>query len=221
MIKTIINYPQDTIISPVSSENSLPGSTVALTINPRHTVTGNDVNHVPEGFDIACFAMGCFWGVERLFWQQPGIYSTTAGYTGGVTRNPGYDAVCTGNTGHTEAVRVIYNPSVISYADLLRLFWENHDPAQGMKQGGDIGSQYRSAVFTQSDSQRVQAIASREQYQQAMSESGDFRPVTTAIRPAGPFYVAEDYHQQYLDKNPEGYCGLGGIGVCMPPSLRN
>lgn len=221
MIKTIINYPQDTIISPVSAENALPGSTVSLTISPRHTVTGNDVNHIPEGFDIAYFAMGCFWGVERLFWQQPGIYSTTAGYTGGVTQNPGYDAVCTGNTGHTEAVRVIYDPSVISYVDLLRLFWENHDPAQGMKQGGDIGSQYRSAVFTQSDSQRVQAIASREQYQQAMSESSDHRPVTTAIRPAGPFYVAEDYHQQYLDKNPEGYCGLGGIGVCMPPSLRN
>ncbi|EKT0593169.1 peptide-methionine (S)-S-oxide reductase MsrA [Morganella morganii] len=221
MTQNTTQYPQDTVVSPVSAADALPDSAVALTISPRHTVTGHDVNHVPDGFDTAYFAMGCFWGVERLFWQQPGVYSTTAGYTGGTTKNPAYEGVCTGNTGHAEAVRVVYDPSVISYADLLRLFWENHDPAQGMKQGGDIGSQYRSAIYTQSDSQRVQALASREQYQQAMNENNDSRSITTAIRPLGPFYVAEDYHQQYLDKNPEGYCGLGGIGVCLPPSLRN
>lgn len=221
MTQNTTQYPQDTVVSPVSAADALPDSAVALTISPRHTVTGHDVNHVPNGFDTAYFAMGCFWGVERLFWQQPGVYSTTAGYTGGTTKNPTYEGVCTGNTGHAEAVRIVYDPSVISYADLLRLFWENHDPAQGMKQGGDIGSQYRSAIYTQSDSQRVQALASREQYQQAMNDNNDSRSITTAIRPLGPFYVAEDYHQQYLDKNPEGYCGLGGIGVCLPPSLRN
>lgn len=205
----------------VDKANALPGRTTPMPVATLNVVTNHSMTQVPDGMEVAIFAMGCFWGVERLFWQQPGVYSTTAGYTGGTTKNPTYDGVCTGNTGHAEAVRIVYDPSVISYADLLRLFWENHDPAQGMKQGGDIGSQYRSAIYTQSDSQRVQALASREQYQQAMNENHDSRSITTAIRPLGPFYVAEDYHQQYLDKNPEGYCGLGGIGVCLPPSLRN
>ena len=161
--------------------------------------------------------MGCYWGVERLFWQLPGVYSTAAGYAGGYTPNPTYREVCTGQTGHAEAVRVVFDPQIISYSDLLQHFWENHDPAQGMRQGNDIGSQYRSALFVLTPEQERDALASRDLFQQAMARAGDRRAITTAIEPATPFYYAEDDHQQYLYKNPRGYCNLGGIGVCLPP----
>ncbi|MCR6555643.1 peptide-methionine (S)-S-oxide reductase MsrA, partial [Aeromonas sp. CPF2-S1] len=168
----------------------------------------------------AWFGMGCFWGVERLFWQQPGVYSTAAGYQGGLTPNPTYKEVCSGLTGHAETVQVVFDPKVISYGDLVKLFWEHHDPAQGMRQGGDIGTQYRSVIFVGDDTQEAIAQQSLAAYQQAMTASGDGRTITTRILPLAPFYYAEDYHQQYLEKNPEGYCGLGGIGVCLPPSLN-
>lgn len=167
---------------------------------------------------IAYFAMGCFWGVERLFWQQPGVYSTSAGYSGGVTENPTYEQVCQGRTGHAEVVRVVFDPTLISYQQLLAIFWENHDPSQGMRQGNDIGSQYRSAIYTLTPEQYAQAIESKQRYQQAINSEGAHKEITTEIQPAGPFYFAEDYHQQYLFKNPQGYCGLGGIGICFPPA---
>ena len=167
---------------------------------------------------IAYFAMGCFWGVERLFWQQPGVYSTSAGYSGGVTENPTYEQVCQGRTGHAEVVRVVFDPTLISYQQLLAIFWENHDPSQGMRQGNDIGSQYRSAIYTLTPEQYAQAIESKPRYQQAINSEGAHKEITTEIQPAGPFYFAEDYHQQYLFKNPQGYCGLGGIGICFPPA---
>lgn len=158
--------------------------------------------------------------MERLFWQQPGVYSTAAGYQGGVTQNPTYKEVCSGLTGHAETVQVVFDPAVTSYGDLLKLFWEQHDPAQGMRQGGDIGTQYRSVIFYGDESQQIIAQQSMAAYQQAMAASGDSRAITTRILPLAPFYYAEDYHQQYLEKNPDGYCGLGGIGVCLPPSLN-
>jgi len=167
--------------------------------------------------EIALFAMGCFWGVERLFWQLPGVYSTAAGYTGGYTPNPTYREVCSGETGHAEAVRVVYDPSVISYEQLLQVFWENHDPAQGMRQGNDHGTQYRSAIYPLTPEQEAAAHASLKRFQEAMQAAGDKRQVTTEIATAKPFYYAEDDHQQYLHKNPYGYCGIGGIGVCLPP----
>lgn len=156
-------------------------------------------------------------GVERLFWQQQGVYSTSAGYSGGVTENPTYQQVCQGLTGHSEVVRVVFDPAIISYQQLLALFWENHNPSQGMRQGNDIGSQYRSAIYTVNAEQYAQAIESKKRYQQAMNAQGATTEITTEIQPAGPFYFAEDYHQQYLYKNPQGYCGLGGIGICFPP----
>jgi len=161
--------------------------------------------------------MGCFWGVERLFWQVPGVYSTAAGYAGGYTPNPTYREVCTGQTGHTEAVRVVYDPKVVSYEQLLQIFWENHDPAQGMRQGGDVGTQYRSGIYPLTPEQDAAARASLQRFQDAMALAGDKRQVTTEIANAGPFYYAEDDHQQYLHKNPYGYCAIGGIGVCLPP----
>ncbi|GJK54840.1 peptide methionine sulfoxide reductase MsrA [Enterobacter cloacae] len=169
--------------------------------------------------EIALFAMGCFWGVERLFWLLPGVYSTAAGYTGGYTPNPTYREVCSGETGHAEAVRVVYDPAVISYEQLLQVFWENHDPAQGMRQGNDHGTQYRSAIYPLTPEQETAARASLERFQKAMHDAGDNREVTTEIASAKPFYYAEDDHQQYLHKNPYGYCGIGGIGVCLPPQL--
>ena len=168
---------------------------------------------------IAYFAMGCFWGVERLFWQQPGVVVTAAGYQGGYTPNPSYQEVCTGQTGHAESVLVVFDPAQISYADLLKLFWEQHDPAQGMRQGGDIGTQYRSVLFTTSAQQQAAAEASLQAFSSAMQQAGDARAITTQVLPAPTFYYAESYHQQYLARNPDGYCGLGGIGVCLPPSL--
>ena len=205
----------------ISPADALPGRREVMVIGQQHAVNGNPTQGPwPEGMAVAWFGMGCFWGVERLFWQQPGVYSTAAGYQGGVTQNPSYKEVCSGLTGHAETVQVVFDPAVISYGDLLRLFWEQHDPAQGMRQGGDVGTQYRSVIFFDDESQQIIAQQSMAAYQQAMTASGDSRAITTRILPLVPFYYAEDYHQQYLAKNPDGYCGLGGIGVCLPPSLN-
>ncbi|PHM37362.1 peptide-methionine (S)-S-oxide reductase MsrA [Xenorhabdus innexi] len=205
----------------VSEQSALAGRELPLTVSPYHYVTQHAIDNIPENMEIAYVGMGCFWGAERLFWQQEGVYSTSAGYSGGITPNPTYEEVCSGLTGHTEIVRIVFDPAKITYSQLLKLFWENHDPAQGMRQHGDIGTQYRSALYTVSPEQYAQAVASREQYQLAMDENSDQRAITTEIKAAGPFYFAEDYHQQYLMKNPEGYCGLGGTGICFPPTSRN
>lgn len=197
--------------------DALPGQNAPMPVTAIHAVNGHSITNVPDNMEIALFAMGCFWGVERLFWQLPGVYSTAAGYSGGSTPNPSYHEVCTGKTGHAEVVKVVYDPQVVSFDKLLQIFWENHDPAQGMRQGGDIGTQYRSAIYPLTSAQDVQARASLERFQAAMRKSGDTRQVTTEITPASEFYYAEDDHQQYLYKNPHGYCGLGGIGVCLPP----
>ena len=205
----------------ISAAEALPGRDEAMGLNPQHFVSGHSMlAPYPAGLELAYFAMGCFWGVERLFWQQAGVYTTAVGYQGGFTPNPTYKEVCTGLTGHTESVLVVFDPQQIQYADLLKLFWEQHDPAQGMRQGGDIGTQYRSVLFTLNDAQAAEAEASRQAFQHAMAAAQDHRPVTTQITPAPAFYFAEEYHQQYLAKNPQGYCGLGGIGVCLPPSLQ-
>ncbi|GAA3586754.1 peptide-methionine (S)-S-oxide reductase MsrA [Gibbsiella greigii] len=202
---------------PIDKANALPGRTTPMPVATLNVVTGHSMTQVPEGMEVAMFAMGCFWGVERLFWEQEGVYSTASGYSGGFTPNPTYEEVCTGQTGHAEVVRVVFDPKTVSYKQLLQLFWENHDPAQGMRQRGDIGTQYRSAIYTLSPQQQAEAESSQQRFQQAMDAAGDARRITTEITPAQPFYYAEDYHQQYLHKNPEGYCGLGGIGVCLPP----
>lgn len=204
----------------VSQSDALPGRNTPMPVASLHAVNEHSMSHVPEGMEIALFAMGCFWGVERLFWQLPGVYSTAAGYTGGYTPNPTYREVCTGQTGHAEAVRVVYDPKVVSYEQLLQVFWENHDPAQGMRQGNDLGTQYRSAIYPLTPEQNAAARASLERFQAAMRSAGDSRTVTTEIKSATPFYYAEDEHQQYLYKNPHGYCGIGGIGVCLPPQLN-
>ncbi len=168
---------------------------------------------VPEGYQSLYFAMGCFWGAERKFWETPGIWLTAAGYAGGETLNPTYSEVCSGRTGHTEAVHVVFDPNVISLEDLLKVFWEEHDPTQGMRQGNDMGTQYRSAIFTLDEAQAALVNASKAAYQQALDDAGHGKTITTEIAPAGPFYYAEAEHQQYLAKNPSGYCGLGGTGV--------
>lgn len=203
----------------VTQSDALPGRNTPMPVATLHVVNDHSMTNVPEGMEIAFFAMGCFWGVERLFWQLPGVYSTAAGYMGGYTPNPTYREVCTGQTGHTEAVRVVYDPAIISYEQLLHTFWENHDPAQGMQQGNDHGTQYRSALFSLTPEQSVAAKASLERFQAAMHTASDTRTITTEIVTAPPFYYAEDDHQQYLHKNPYGYCGIGGIGVCLPPQL--
>lgn len=202
----------------VKQEDALTGRTTPMPVATTNVVTGHSMTHVPDEMNVALFAMGCFWGVERLFWQQDGVYSTAAGYSGGYTPNPTYREVCTGQTGHTEVVRVVFDPAIISYEKLLHIFWENHDPAQGMRQGGDIGTQYRSAIYVLSEAQQEAALLSLQRFQQAMNDANDQRQITTEIAEALPFYYAEDDHQQYLYKNPEGYCGLGGIGVCLPPT---
>ncbi|MBP2845827.1 peptide-methionine (S)-S-oxide reductase MsrA [Dickeya oryzae] len=201
----------------IDKSDALPGRTTPMPVARLHVVNQHSMTHVPDHMEVAIFAMGCFWGVERLFWQQPGVYSTASGYCGGYTPNPTYREVCSGKTGHAEAVRVVFDPAEVSYTQLLQLFWENHHPAQGMRQGNDIGTQYRSAIYTLTPEQDAAAKASYQRFQQAMREAGDNRAITTEIQPAGPFYYAEDEHQQYLHKNPHGYCGLGGIGVCLPP----
>lgn len=200
----------------VAAADALPGRSTPMPVATLHAVNGHSLSNIPPGMEVALFGMGCFWGVERLFWQLPGVYSTAAGYAGGYTPNPTYREVCSGQTGHTEAVRVVYDPKVISYEQLLHTFWENHDPAQGMRQGNDSGTQYRSAIYPLTPEQDAAARASLARYQAAMEAAGDARHITTEIADATPFYYAEDEHQQYLHKNPYGYCGIGGIGVCLP-----
>lgn len=195
---------------------ALPGRSEPMPVPARHEVLGVPmIPPFPVGLDWTVFGMGCFWGVERKFWNVPGVHTTAVGYAGGLTPNPTYREVCTGMTGHTEVVLVVWDPSRRSFEDLLRVFWENHDPTQGMRQGNDVGTQYRSAIYYRSEAQRAAAAATRDAYQLALSEAG-FGPVTTAIEPLGEFYYAEDYHQQYLHKNPDGYCGVGGTGVSCP-----
>ncbi len=197
-------------------EEALPGRPDPMPIPERHFVNGNRIAPpFPAGHEVADFGLGCFWGAEKVFWSLPGVYSTAVGYQGGSTPNPTYREVCTGRTGHAEVVRVAYDPKRIAYEKLLRVFWESHDPTQGMRQGNDVGTQYRSAIYVHSEAQRRAAEASRDAYARALAERG-FGPVTTEVRDAPPFYHAEDYHQQYLAKNPGGYCGLGGTGVSCP-----
>jgi len=202
-----------------TADEALPGRAEPLPVPARHEVNGHPlVGPFPEGLQTAVFGLGCFWGAERKFWQTEGVYTTAVGYAGGTTPNPTYDEVCSGRTGHTEAVLVVFDPAIVSYDDLLKVFWEAHDPTQGMRQGNDVGTQYRSAVYWSDDEQRVAAEASRAAYD-AVLQSRHFDPVTTEIAGAGPFYYAEDYHQQYLAKVPNGYCGLGGTGVSCPIGL--
>ncbi|MBS1767510.1 MAG: peptide-methionine (S)-S-oxide reductase MsrA [Acidobacteria bacterium] len=191
---------------------ALPGRAETMPLPPRHRVFGSALDADFPGAEVAFFGLGCFWGAERLFWRLPGILSTAAGYQGGETPNPTYEEVCSGRTGHTEVVRVVYDPSKTSYAKLLKTFWEAHDPTQGMRQGNDIGTQYRSAIYTTTPAQAEAAEASRTEYEQSLKAAG-LAAVTTELRPAPPFYFAEPYHQQYLDANPGGYCGLKGTGV--------
>jgi peptide-methionine (S)-S-oxide reductase len=197
-------------------EEALPGRPTPLAVSGRHFVSGNPiVPPFPEGLELADFGLGCFWGAERKFWQIPGVFATAVGYQGGSTPNPTYEEVCSGRTGHTEAVRVVFDPKRASYLDLLRVFWESHDPTQGMRQGNDVGTQYRSAIYVHSADQLRAAEASREAFQKRLAEAG-YGPISTEIAEAPPFYYAEEYHQQYLAKNPNGYCGLGGTGVSCP-----
>jgi len=199
--------------------STLPGRSARMPVPERHYVNGRPLSPpFPEGIQRAAFGMGCFWGAERLFWQIPGVYSTAVGYAGGNTPNPSYEEVCSGFTNHTEAVLVVFDPKQVSYEALLKVFWEGHNPTQGMRQGNDAGTQYRSAIYAYGPEQLRVALASREQFQQLLSKSG-FGAITTEIREAPEFYYAEDYHQQYLGKNPDGYCGLGGTGVSCPVGI--
>ncbi|KAM9321256.1 peptide methionine sulfoxide reductase MsrA-like [Gastrophryne carolinensis] len=196
-----------------TAQEALPGRTQALQVAAKHAVNGNTtVEPFPADYELAMFGMGCFWGVERLFWKQKGVFSTQVGYAGGFTPNPTYKEVCTGLTAHIEVVRIVFDPKVISYKDLLKLFWENHNPTEGMKQGQDVGTQYCSVIFTYGDQQRQAALLSKDNFQKELERS-NLGGITTEIRCAPEFYFAEDYHQQYLHKNPEGYCGLKGTGV--------
>jgi peptide-methionine (S)-S-oxide reductase len=202
-----------------TKDEALPGRETRIPVPEIHAVNGHRiVPPFPEGLEKAIFGMGCFWGAERKFWQTKGVYSTAVGYAGGVTPNPTYREVCSGMTGHAEVVLVVFDPKAVSYEELLRVFWENHDPTQGMRQGNDVGTQYRSAIYAYSDEQKRAAEASREAYQEKLSESGHGR-ITTEIADAPELYYAEDYHQQYLAKNPDGYCGMGGTGVACPIGL--
>ena len=203
---------------PAAAE-ALPGRDAPIATAERHHVSGQVLKGpYPSGMETAVFGLGCFWGAERRFWQVPGVHVTAVGYAGGTTPNPTYEEACSGMTGHTEAVLVVFDPSVVTYAELLRVFFESHDPTQGMRQGNDVGTQYRSAIYATSDAQLEAARAAAGDYGRALQASG-FGPVTTEIAPAGPFYFAEAYHQQYLAKNPGGYCGLGGTGVSCPVGL--
>ncbi len=197
----------------------LPGRSTAMPVPVKHYVNGNRiVPPFPEGLQQAMFGLGCFWGAERKFWQLPGVYSTAVGYAAGSTPNPTYEEVCSGYTGHNEVVLVVYDPRDVDYADLLKVFWESHDPTQGMRQGGDVGTQYRSGIYTFDAGQKSAAEASRTAYGAALSKAGHAAPITTEILDAPTFHYAEDYHQQYLAKNPGGYCGLGGCGISYVPS---
>ncbi len=199
-----------------TAETALSGHETAITISGIHFVNGNAIKPpFPEGIELAYFGMGCFWGAERLFWQTPGVYATAVGYGGGFTPNATYDEVCSGRTGHTELVLVAFDPNLVSYDKLLNVFWEGHDPTQGMRQGNDVGTQYRSAIYAASDEQLSAAKVSRDVYQAQLTDAG-YGEITTEIATAGAFYYAEEYHQQYLAKNPNGYCGIGGTGVSCP-----
>jgi len=199
-----------------SPEQALPGRSTAMPVPGAHHVNGHPLTPpFPEGMELALFGLGCFWGAERRFWQTPGVYSTAVGYAAGYTPNPTYEEVCTGMTGHNEVVRVVFDSARLTYAALLRVFWEAHDPTQGMRQGNDRGTQYRSGIYTYGEDQMRAAQASLEAYQEALSAAGRGR-ITTEVLPAPKFYYAEGYHQQYLAKNPAGYCGLGGCGVTYP-----
>jgi peptide-methionine (S)-S-oxide reductase len=202
------------------SADILPGRDAAMPVPHQHYVNGNRiVAPFPQGLKKAMFGLGCFWGAERKFWQLPGVYSTAVGYAAGSTPNPTYEEVCSGYTGHNEVVLVIYDPKDIEYDELLKVFWESHDPTQGMRQGGDVGTQYRSGIYAFDAEQRAAAEASRERYAEALRKAGHAAAITTEIEDAPTFYYAEDYHQQYLAKNPKGYCGLGGTGVTCPIGL--
>jgi peptide-methionine (S)-S-oxide reductase len=199
-----------------SEREALPGRDQRMPVPSAHFVNGHRLESpFPQGLERAMFGMGCFWGAEKKFWQLPGVYSTAVGYAAGLTPNPTYREVCTGMTGHNEAVLVIFDPKLISYDELLKVFWENHDPTQGMRQGNDAGTQYRSGIYYYSDAQRQSAEASRDMFQKELARAR-YGQITTEILPAPEFYYAEDYHQQYLAKNPNGYCGLGGTGVSCP-----
>jgi len=202
------------------ADEALPGrDTRPFTISGTHTVLHTPIEaEPPTGFAEATFGMGCFWGAERIFWQTPGVWTTAVGYAGGHTPNPTYEEACSGRTGHAEVVRVVFDPSVVTFDELLKVFWESHDPTQGFRQGNDIGTQYRSAIYYTSDDQRVAAEASRDAYEKRLQAVG-YQGITTEIAPAGTFWYAEDYHQQYLHKNPSGYCGIGGTGVACAVGL--
>ena len=203
----------------IDESTALPGRSERMVVPERHFVLGTPlVPPFPEGTQTAMFAMGCFWGAERKFWEEPGVYTTAVGYAGGFTANPTYSEVCSGATGHTEAVLVVFDPALTSYERLLQVFWENHNPTQGMRQGNDVGTQYRSGLYWYSDAQQTAALASRDQYAKRLEQAGHGE-ITTELRAAPEFFYAEDYHQQYLAKNPGGYCGIGGTGVSCPIGL--
>ena len=204
----------------IRADEALPGRDEPMPVPAAHEVLGNPIAPpFPAGLEQAVVGLGCFWGAERIFWRAPGVYTTAVGYAGGFTPNPTYEEVCSGRTGHTEAVLVVFDPKQTSYEEILRLFWEGHDPTQGMRQGNDRGTQYRSAIYTFDESQRAAAEAARERFQGGLAKAG-YGEITTEIAEAGPFYYAEPYHQQYLAKNPNGYCGLGGTGVACPVGVK-
>jgi peptide-methionine (S)-S-oxide reductase len=207
-------------VTMVTPDDALTGrDTRPFSVPTKHYVLSTPLEEpYPEGLEVAYFGMGCFWGAERIFWQVEGVVSTSVGYQGGLTPNPTYEEVCSARTGHAEVVKVVFNPKKVSYAELLRVFWESHDPTQGMRQGNDAGTQYRSAIYTTSPEQEATAEASAKDYQPSLTKAG-YGPITTEIAPAKEFYYAEDYHQQYLAKNPNGYCGIGGTGVSCPVGL--
>jgi peptide-methionine (S)-S-oxide reductase len=204
----------------VTPDEALPGRDEAMPVVGAHDVLGTPIAPpFPDGLEQAVVALGCFWGAERVFWQAPGVYTTAVGYAGGFTKNPTYEEVCSGRTGHAEAVLVVFDPQQTSYEEILRLFWESHDPTQGMRQGNDTGTQYRSAIYWADDAQRAVAESSRDGFQAELARAG-YGEITTDLAAAGPFYYAEPYHQQYLSKNPNGYCGLAGTGVACPTGLK-
>jgi peptide-methionine (S)-S-oxide reductase len=205
----------------ITPDEALPGRPDPVLVPATHHVLGTPLTPPwPEGSRTAVFALGCFWGAERVFWEHPGVITTAVGYTGGYTPNPTYQEVCSGRTGHTEAVLVVFDPERVTYDELLTLFWEGHDPTQGMRQGNDIGTQYRSGIYTTDETQQHAATASRDRFQRVLTDA-HFDDITTEIEPAGDFYYAEDYHQQYLSKNPGGYCGLGGTGLSCPVGVAS
>lgn len=201
-----------------SREDALPGRSQVMPIPEKHHVNGNPMAPPFEGMELAMFGMGCFWGAERKFWQAPGVFSTQVGYAAGYTPNPTYEEVCSGRTGHNEVVQVAFDPAQTTFEAMLKVFWENHDPTQGMQQGNDVGTQYRSGIYVFSERQKMSAEASKASYQEVIGNAG-YGAITTEILDAPEFYYAEDYHQQYLSKNPAGYCGLGGTGVSCPIGL--